>query len=77
MATFAPDGPERCRGLPVNRLGPGDLAQECGPGWRLTHAEGHRHTAPRGVEPRFVYTTFERVRTSSARPVIYGLTASG
>jgi len=61
MATFAPDGPERCSGLPVQRFGPDELALECGPGWRLSRAEGHRHTTPRGVEQRFVYAAIERM----------------
>jgi len=61
MATFAPDGPERCSGLPVQRFGPDELALECGPGWRLSRAKGHRHTTPRGVEQRFVYAAIERM----------------
>ena len=65
IATFALDGPERCSGLPVHRFGPAELAQECGPSWRLSHIERYRHTTPGGVEQRFIYATFERAETVS------------
>ena len=35
IATFAPDGPERCSGLPVCRYGGGQLADALGPMFRL------------------------------------------
>lgn len=60
MATFAPDGPERCSGLPVCRYGPDQLAEQCGPGFELLDSERYVHTTPRGVEQRFVYATFRR-----------------
>jgi ubiquinone/menaquinone biosynthesis C-methylase UbiE len=65
MATFAPDGPERCSGLPTQRFGPAELAQECGPSWRLSHTERYRHTTPGGVEQRFIYATFKRAEIAS------------
>jgi len=61
MATFAPEGPERCSGLPVLRYDADELARECGSGWRLTGSEPQVHTTPAGVEQRFVYATFARV----------------
>lgn len=61
MATFAPDGPERCSGLPVRRYDPDLLAGECGPGWQLAGSERHVHTTPGGVEQRYMYATFHRV----------------
>lgn len=64
MATFAPDGPERCSGLPVQRYDPDELARECGAGWRLHLSERHVHVTPGGVEQNFVYSTFRRVQGS-------------
>jgi hypothetical protein len=66
MATFAPDAPERCSGLPVHRLGPEGLAWECGLGWRLTHSERQAHVTPGGAVQPFVYASFERVRNADA-----------
>ncbi|MGH2793747.1 MAG: class I SAM-dependent methyltransferase [Actinomycetota bacterium] len=60
MATFAPDGPERCSGLPCRRYAPLALAAECGPGFELLDSEGYVHTTPGGVEQRFAYSTFRR-----------------
>jgi SAM-dependent methyltransferase len=61
IATFAPDGPERCSGLPIQRWDPGDLARELGHAWRLTGDERHLHVTPLGVEQRYVYCTFMRI----------------
>lgn len=61
MATFGPDGPERCSGLPVHRYDPTELARACGPSWQLRESERHTHITPGGIEQRYVYCTFERV----------------
>jgi SAM-dependent methyltransferase len=61
VATFAPDGPEMCSGLPVHRYNAGELAETCGPRFRLLDSERHVHTTPRGVEQRFMYASFRRV----------------
>jgi hypothetical protein len=60
MATFALDGPERCSGLEVRRYGVDELAEQCGSGFALAHAERHVHTTPRGVAQSFLYATFHR-----------------
>jgi ubiquinone/menaquinone biosynthesis C-methylase UbiE len=60
MATFAPNGPERCSGLTVCRYAPRELAVECGPGFELLRARRYAHTTPRGVVQNFVYSTFRR-----------------
>jgi SAM-dependent methyltransferase len=65
IAGFAPDGPERCSGLPVRRIGADELAREFGSGWRLAGSESHRHRTPGGVEQRFVYVTLERIDAST------------
>lgn len=60
MATFASDGPEQCSGLEVRRYDPEQLAQQCGPGFQLTHSERHVHITPRNVQQNFLYSTFRR-----------------
>jgi SAM-dependent methyltransferase len=55
IATFGPDGPTRCSGLPVNRYGPEELAAALGDRFQLVsyHLEGHR--TPGGVNQQFLY----------------------
>ena len=60
LATFAPDGPERCSGLPVQRYDAAMLAHRLGPGFALVAAEGATHTTPWGAEQRFTHTLFRR-----------------
>jgi hypothetical protein len=65
LATFAPDGPERCSGLPVRRYDAEALAEEWGDAWRLTGSERHLHTTPAGVPQQYLYTTFQRSNATS------------
>jgi hypothetical protein len=67
MATFAPDGPSRCSGLPVARYGPSELADRCGVSFDLIDSEPHRHVTPSGVEQRFLYASFRRTGARGAR----------
>ena len=48
VATFGPDGPERCSGLPVARYSPQTLAREFGEGFILVDAVRYEHLTPRG-----------------------------
>ena len=61
IATFAPDGPERCSGLPVCRYDGEQLADALGPAFRLDATERYVHVTPRGVEQRYLYATFRHV----------------
>jgi 2-polyprenyl-3-methyl-5-hydroxy-6-metoxy-1,4-benzoquinol methylase len=61
VATFAPDGPEMCSGLPVRRYDASELASECGPNFRLIDSERYVHRTPRGVHQSFLYTSFRRL----------------
>ncbi|HXE81085.1 MAG TPA: class I SAM-dependent methyltransferase [Vicinamibacterales bacterium] len=61
IATFAPDGPERCSGLPVVRYSPESLAAEIGPGFRLVESRRHLHVTPAGVAQAFQYSRFVRL----------------
>ena len=62
IATFAPDGPEKCSGLPVARYSPETLATELGTAFQLVEARPYRHLTPRGAEQSFQYSRFVRVR---------------
>lgn len=61
MATFAPDGPEKCSGLPVRRYAPETLAAELGDAFRLEESRPHRHETPWGATQSFQYSRFTRV----------------
>lgn len=52
LATFAPDAPERCSGLPVRRHSADDLAAFLGAGFKLAETRREEHVTPRGaVQP--------------------------
>ncbi len=57
---FAPDGPERCSGLPVSRRSAEDIAGTFAPAFRLLHERAERHRTPTGTEQSFVYTLMLR-----------------
>jgi len=58
IATFAPDGPARCSGLPVARYSPEALAAELGEGLRLVESVRHLHPTPWGAIQPFQYSRF-------------------
>ena len=60
IATFAPDGPEKCSGLPVARYSPDALASELGDGFALIESRRHLHITPSGAEQSFQYSRFQR-----------------
>jgi SAM-dependent methyltransferase len=60
IATFAPDGPERCSGLPVVRWSADALAGELGPAYRQVEAFTEAHPTPRGTVQRFQFCRFLR-----------------
>lgn len=55
VATFAPDGPEQCSGLPVNRYAPEQLHGEFGPQFELVEHASEAHMTPKGSVQHFVY----------------------
>ena len=61
IATFAPDGPEKCSGLPVQRYSATMLADRLGPHYRLTKETQERHRAPSGTEQSFCWAIFQHV----------------
>jgi SAM-dependent methyltransferase len=60
IGTFAPDGPERCSGLPIVRHDAASLAALLGHGFELIDARRHEHTTPWGAVQRFQFATFRR-----------------
>jgi ubiquinone/menaquinone biosynthesis C-methylase UbiE len=55
VATFAPDGPERCSGLDVMRYDPESLHEEFGNGFDLVDSTRETHHTPFGTEQKFIY----------------------
>jgi trans-aconitate methyltransferase len=60
IATFAPDGPERCSGLPVARHDAASLSALLGPSFELVRALPHDHVTPAGAVQKFQFSLFRR-----------------
>jgi SAM-dependent methyltransferase len=60
LGTFAPDGPERCSGLPIMRYDAGILGTILGTDFELVDSRRHDHTTPWGAVQRFQFSTFRR-----------------
>ncbi len=60
IATFAPDGPERCSGLPVARHDAESLGAALGPEFLLVESRRHDHRTPSGAVQRFQFSVFRR-----------------
>lgn len=66
IATFAPDGPERCSGLPVIRYGPHDLAGLLGgAGWSPIADDREEHATPTGAIQPFSWVALRRLSFAS------------
>jgi SAM-dependent methyltransferase len=55
VATFGPEGPTRCSGLPVSRYGADGLHAEFGKPFELLDSTVEIHTTPWGAPQQFVY----------------------
>jgi hypothetical protein len=60
IATFAPDGPEKCSGLTTCRYGADALAGELGDGFQLVRTLRETHLTPFGKSQAFTYAMFRR-----------------
>ena len=60
IATFAPDGPEKCSGLPVQRYDPDNLGRTIGPAFELVEHQAHRHVTPWGAPQSFQFSVLRR-----------------
>ena len=63
VATFGPDGPATCSGLPVVRYSPIALAGEF-PGLRLVATAAEDHETPWGTTQQFTAVLLERAQTA-------------
>lgn len=60
IGTFAPNGPERCSGLPVIRYDGDALARAVGPSFNLVGKRDHIHVTPSGVSQSFQFSVLRR-----------------
>ena len=60
LATFAPDGPRQCSGLPVARYSAHDLAALLGDRWAPVVDDREEHVTPAGAVQPFVWAVFRR-----------------
>ena len=58
IATFAPDGPERCSGLEIVRYDAESLSRALGDQFSLLKTERHSHMTPWKSEQRFQFSLF-------------------
>ena len=59
LAAFAPDGPEKCSGLPIVRYDETSLAAELGSRFTLLDVRYEVHSTPWQSEQRFIYCLFQ------------------
>lgn len=55
VATFGPEGPEKCSGLEVVRYDPASLHDQFGPKFRLVDSVTELHETPWGAPQQFMY----------------------
>lgn len=60
VATFAPDGPERCSGLPVCRYDQEGLVAQLGDAFEVVHGERVEHVTPGGATQPFTWVVARR-----------------
>lgn len=60
VATFGPDGPQRCSDLPVSRYRPAELGSTLGAEFELRDSLLHEHRTPSGRTQQFLYARLQR-----------------
>ncbi len=60
IATFGPEGPERCSGLPVERYDAARLAECFGRAFQLLQSVQTQHVTPAGASQQFTYAVLRR-----------------
>ena len=60
IATFAPDGPHRCSGLPVARYDANEIAAEVGPSFSMLTSRREEHRTPANSIQPFTWAALER-----------------
>jgi SAM-dependent methyltransferase len=61
LATFGPEGPTRCSGLPVHRYSAGELCAALGSGFELKRSELVEHRTPAGRSQQFLFGWWQAV----------------
>ncbi|MFO8154755.1 MAG: class I SAM-dependent methyltransferase [Pseudomonadota bacterium] len=61
IATFSPEGPEKCSGLPVARYDAPSLATELGASFQRLESRHETHQTPGGADQAFGFHLFRRV----------------
>ena len=61
IATFGPDGPQQCSGLPTCRYDAAGILRELGEGFEPIRDELEQHVSPTGVVQQFQYVSAQRV----------------
>lgn len=61
IATFAPEAPPTCSGLPVQRYSPEELQTALGGEFESKRSHKETHVTPGGVEQAYLYCHFHRV----------------
>ncbi|MGA1043919.1 MAG: class I SAM-dependent methyltransferase [Phycisphaerales bacterium] len=61
VATFGPEGPEKCSGLPVARHDAASLEAAFAPRFRLVDSAREVHTTPWGKPQEFTYAVLRRI----------------
>ena len=65
IATFAPDGPEQCSGLPIMRYDAESLSDILGPAFVLIETRRHSHETPGGSTQNFQFSLFQHAMPMS------------
>ena len=65
LATFGPEGPMSCSGLPVRRYGVEELQRLLGPEFRVLSSQVEDHSTPGGDVQQFLYAHFQRLDSSA------------
>ena len=60
IASFSPEGPTQCSGLPVARYGATDLSRVLGEEFEFVSSRLEQHRTPAGHEQQFLYAHFRR-----------------
>lgn len=62
IATFAEDGPLKCSGLEIVRYSKEELVNKVGTNFELLDFQKESHISPSGMEQKFNYWVFKRVK---------------
>ena len=70
LATFGPQGPTRCSGLPVQRYSAAELDALLAPRYRLVRSEIEDHRTPAGQPQQFLYGWWQMISPTLPGPTL-------